>query len=452
MKRISLLASVLVALAASSGAQTSIPNGNFENWNNISVSKPNGWYTSIDDSPGENSTVKSTEAQNGSFAITLKSIEFNQDVGFGFFANTKGNPLLGEGGKPYSQRPTSFNGYYKGNFVAGDSAIFLVTFKKNGTVISNNIFKIGTNASSYTAFTFPINLTQDPDSVIVAGASSDVLGMTEPVTGNVVTIDNISFGGAGITQVIENGSFENWTNSTQYTLVNWSSYDSEVTRTTQKYKGEAAVMLPVVDYGDGSVYGTTLNLGANNGNNNGIAFTKQNDTLVFYYHFKSVGGDTAMIYASLKKAGNYVGGVYQMLEPNSSYQRLEIPMPTMEAPDTLSLGFNVGTGQMQAHVGSELYIDEVTLKSEPLNTGILNWTKTANLANVYPNPFTTTLNVWAGAFKNITYTITDITGKSLLSGAVENNTIHVELLQQGIYFVTLTSNGQTIAVKKITKE
>lgn len=454
MKRILLAATAIVALSAHTKAQT-IVNGNFETWNTINREKPASWFSSIDDfTEGEELVTKTTDSRSGS-AIKLQTLEVAGDIGFAFFTNTNGDPTEAEGGTPYTQQPTAITGYYKGTFNSGDSAILLVVFKKDGSPISFNTFKIGTNASAYTQFSFPLSLAMAPDSVVFAMASSDVLDNIENITpGNVITIDDISFTGAGITQQLANSNFDSWTTETSYGFVNWTSFNEEVTRTTQKYKGEAAAYIPVVDYGDGFVFGGSLGLGEPNTNSGrqAIPYTKTDDTLSFYYKFNSVGGDSATVLVGFSKEGNPIGGDIKYLEPTSTYQLVTIPLNAAIAPDSLILLFSVAQSQInKADVGSELFIDEVTLTSEPLNTGLLNWTKTAADAKVYPNPMNNEVFVWVGGFKNVEYSIADITGKQLLNGNVSNNPINVSELHSGIYFITLSSNGQTLATKKVVK-
>lgn len=452
MKRSLLAATALVSFTVALNAQT-IPNGNFESWKTTILDLPNNWFSSSDDNPSIQTCTKTSDSRSGS-AVKLESKDDgNGGVAFGFFANTKGDPTVGEGGAPYTQQPTSINGYYKGTFVTGDSAILLVIFKKNGVAFSQNTFKIGQSKSTYTAFSYPLTVSMAPDSVIVACASSDVIDNPNPPSGNIVFMDDISFGGAGITQQLSNSNFDSWTSKTFSGLISWSAYNSETTKTTDHYKGDAAVVIPVVDYGSGNIYGSALSLGEGDPfNQPGIPYGKSNDTLVFYYKFNSVGGDSAYVMANLTQNGNFVGSGYAILEPQATYTRFTLPLNAMQTPDTLRISFGCGTGQEHpASIGSELKVDEVTLLSEPLNTGLLNWTKTATDAKIYPNPMSTELNIWAGGYKNVQYRIVDITGKELLNGTANGNPINVSELHSGIYFVSIIFNGQILATQKVIK-
>ena len=449
MKKILLLATTLATTFGVAQAQQTILNGNFENWKVTNYDIPNFWNTSEADEPGMGSAVKTSDSRSGS-AIKLTSVDAIDYVAFGFFANTDGDPTEGEGGAPYTQQPTTLNGYYKGNFVNGDSAIILVTFKKNGTIISSAVFALGTNTNTFTAFSFPISVPTAPDSVILAAASSNVLGNPDISPGSVVYFDDLSFGGSGITEGIQNGNFDNWTAVTDYQVQDWSNY-GKVERTTDKYKGETAIKLMVEQYTDGT-YGSGISLGemTENGSSK-VPFSSTADTLVFYYKLVTSTNDSASVYGNLSAMGISVGGFYQYLSPTNTFTRVEIPLVPFSTPDSMGLSFNMGSGQRNPSVNSYLVIDEVTLKSQPLNTGLFNMSKHANLADVYPNPFQNELKVNAGNVKNINYSIADITGKVIATGKVSGGSVNTSNLPTGMYFITLSTNNEILAVKKVVK-
>ena len=70
---------------------------------------------------------------------------------------------------------------------------------------------------------------------------------------------------------------------------------------------------------------------------------------------------------------------------------------------------------------------------------------------LYPNPATTMLNI-AGA-KNATYTITDMMGRTLLTGNIDdkNETIHINRLSAGLY-VAAIKEGEVTTLIKFTKQ
>jgi len=239
-----------------------------------------------------------------------------------------------------------------------------------------------------------------------------------------------------------------------YDFPDWTPSTNEVTRTTDKYKGESAALIPVTDFGDGFILGGNLTLGKPNENmsRQGIPYNKTDDTLTFYYKFNSVGDDSAAVIVGLFKQGFPILNLNIMLEPTSTYQQVNIPLNVSLAPDTISMSFAVAQSQINpASLGSILIIDEVTFASEPLNTGMKNWIKGTQQASIYPNPMISELNIRTQGYKNANYAVMDIAGKVLLSGNVDDMPIYTGELQNGIYLITLKSNGKVICTQKVVK-
>ncbi|MES2691105.1 MAG: hypothetical protein V4658_11920, partial [Bacteroidota bacterium] len=208
MKKVLLLATACASLSMA-GAQT-IRNGNFENWNAVTFDRLDSWKTSRDENPEVPAVIKTSDSRSGS-AIKLETVDFKGEAQFGFFTNSGGNPIEGEGGAAYSQKPTAISGYYKCNIVAGDSAIFLVIFKKQGAILDMKLVKFAGTRTSFTQFTLPLTLSATPDSVVIAAASGNVEAGDNPPVGSTITFDDITLSGPGITQQLDNGGFDNWT-------------------------------------------------------------------------------------------------------------------------------------------------------------------------------------------------------------------------------------------------
>lgn len=442
-------------LATKATIAQSIPNGNFENWITTSIDKPNNWISTNDDYSGGPICVSKTSDSRSGFAIKLETKETGFGTGAaGFFINTSSDPLIAEGGVPYSQIPDGINGFYKGNFIAGDSAIILVIFKKNGQILSQYLFKIGTSTNTYTPFNFTFDFIDNPDTVIFGAASSDIVTNQESAPGNSIIFDDITFTGTGINQQLNNTNFNDWSSSLFYDFADWTPSTNAVTRSTDKYKGESAALISVTDLGDGFIFGGNLTLGKPNENmsRQGIPYNKTDDTLTFYYKFNSVGDDSASVIVGLFKQGFPILNLNIILEPTSTYQQVNIPLNVSLAPDTISMSFAVAQSQINpASLGSILIIDEVTFASEPINTGLNNWIKSTQQTSIYPNPMISELNIRNQGYINANYKITDITGKVILSGNVDDNPINIGELQNGIYLITLISNGRVICAQKVVK-
>ncbi len=266
---------------------------------------------------------------------------------------------------------------------------------------------------------------------------------------------NSLFDGASITQQLPNSNFDSWDFLTYYDLQNWTVMGGSDPHTTDAYRGNAAVKLSNQMGGD-KAYGSALFYGSVNQNQfNGQAYfpyTKQNDTLVFYYKYTQVGGDTAVVFASCKKDISVIGGAYVLLQPTTVYTRMEVPIMSFQVPDSLMLGFGVATGQVTAHIGSELWIDEVTLKSEPLNTGFANFLANKPILQIYPNPCADNLSVLSNSHQVLQYVIMDLNGKILQNDQLQSSSIQTQSLEAGLYVIQFYENNHLVSSKRFVKQ
>lgn len=455
MKKTLLVVSAMVALLSANQAQNVI-NGNFESWKTTSVDKPNDWFSSNDFYIDGPICVSKTSDSRDGFAIKLES-KLNDFgiVDVGYFTNSTGDPTNLEGGMPYSNLPDGISGFYKGNFVAEDSAVLFIGFKKNGTLIGSYTFKIGTSSNIFKPFTFPFDLSDSPDSVLIEVSASNVSGNNEPSAGTSIILDDIQFTGIGITQQLNNSNFDNWSTDNIYGFKNWSATTTDVTRTTDSHSGEAAAYIPVSDFGDGLFFGGNLILGEipEMGKRQGIPYNLTNDTLSFYYKFNSVDDDSATVLIGLYKQGMPIGSDIIVLEPTAEYQLKKIPFTSPFSPDTLSLIFAVAQGQINpASLGSVLYIDDVKLNSSPFNALFENASQKEELIKIFPNPVQKDLYVELDSRQNIKYLVTDITGKIVVSGETSNKTtLDLSTLKTGVYLLSLQTDSGVWEVKRIVK-
>jgi hypothetical protein len=461
MKRTLLTLTAAISIASSATSQV-IQNGGMESWLTVETSEPSGWFTSNREGgpvTGVVTSTKSTDSHGGASAIKLESKMAGGELMFGFFVNTDGDPIEGQGGVPYSQRPTHITGWYKSDIVAGDSAIVLVIFKKAGAVVSQDVFTLTGVHSAYTQFSFALTLSVDPDSVIIAAASSNAISEIGAAAGSTVTIDDLAFSGPGITQPIPGGDFETWLATSSHFIEDWNTYGDPggVARTAGSYKGDYAALLTTMGNGMGEAYGSGITNGQTNNGPimGGKPYNHAIDTLVFWYKYTPQGNDSAMAFVSLSKNGAQVGGSFIKLGAAATYTKVIMPLSPMMTPDTISINIassmNGGSPGTEPVEGSMLWVDEVQLTSEPLNTGLRNIFRSDKNLSVYPNPFAESIELnLEGHSGELSYTLNDITGKIVASG--KGNTIATGELGRGIYFVTVGDGTQVLAVKKIVKE
>lgn len=450
-----------ISLMSALVAQVSIPNGGFETWSSASLAEPSYYWSA-------NSEVvfgqyaqwpcqQTTDAQLNSYAVRLETQDNGQDTMFGYFTN--GDPSNGEGGIPYAARPTALTGYWKGSIMSGDTGLLLVIFKLGGNIISTDVLPITGTASTYTAFSLPINLPLIvvPDSVIITGVSSNAF-VGNGIPGSWVQFDNFVFTGAVTQPALLNGDFELWDINTMYTPADWLLAGDSAMRTTDAYQGQYAVHLENFIYGNGNSSPSYLTNGyfvQNGPPMGGFPYTQQVDTLSGYYKFSGNTGDTAFILAVF--TGPNTGdtaAVATFMTTAATYTMFQIPFSVPFVPDSvaITIASDINNPPAPQNIGNVLIVDEVQFSSQPLTTGIpINWQNIANVV-VYPNPNNGQFTVSAqDGYSAIV--VTDITGRVVYS---ENNTsivatqkdINLSEFGAGTYFVTVTS-GVKVTTRKV---
>lgn len=466
-----LLFILLLAVFASS-AQQSIPNGNFEMWTTTTYQNPRYYVnTSNRDMMRTGlpfNCVKVTDAYHGNAAIKLTSVANETDSMFGYMINSdaEGSPDMWHGGIPYSQKPSGIRGYYKSAVAAGDTALIFVAFSKAGVNIGVYAIQITGIHSSYTLFeqTFSPALSEIPDSVIFGATSSNAIS-EQMVVGSMLQIDSISFIGVTTQPTLLNGDFEDWDNVSAEKPANWFVEESGrnqngVKRITTAYKGIAAIELTtILDENENGprARGMNVSTGFYPRNCNqcnmvgGYPFTNKMDTLVFWYKYTPMGGSVAEVGTRLKKNGNIIGGNNIPLEAASSYRYIELPIQSSENPDTLIVEFRSSRWEdsLLMQIGGVLILDEVQLKSQPLNTGIpisMANSKTA----VYPNPSNGNIQIDANTTLS-TVEVMNILGEVLYIQYPNAQHLSIDLshLPKGAYFYRITGSDSSVKTGKL---
>ncbi len=180
-----------------------LPNNGFENWTDFAIEDPQGWFTlnifsAMFGQPP--SVVKTTDAYNGSYAVSMTSVPFMFGDTLSFLTNGMFGPNGPAGGSPFPDRPAKLTGYYKYTPVGNDSALAFVRFTKwnLGTGMADSVggglIALGP-ASVYTKFEVPIGyaLPDNPDTTLIIFSSSNLLG-NEPVgLGSNLLLDDLAF-------------------------------------------------------------------------------------------------------------------------------------------------------------------------------------------------------------------------------------------------------------------
>lgn len=384
--------------------QDTIPNGSFERWTNGMYETPKGYPNSSN--PEQFfwyrlpfNVVKTNDAFHGNYAVQVSSNASAKDTAVGYFLSVDPNSGGGAwtGGTPYNQVPKGIRGYYKYNVATTDSGTIIVGFSKAGQNIGTYMYSIGGIHNAYTNFdfTFIPALSDTPDSVFFGAVSCKLQnGQPHAVAGSVLKIDSVSFTGVNSQPSVFNGDFEEWETSSVNSLDDWISSNNGnalngVYKTSDAYSGKYALELttvkgdrngtPVAQPGQISTGYYPRDCNGDCTQMGGTPFTRQTDTLAFYYKYLPHGNDTASINLNFKKNHVNIWGMGMNLHASENYQYKEIPFNVGQAPDSviIQIQSSVWNDTSISFVGSDLKIDMLHFKSRPLAP------KGVNIATVY---------------------------------------------------------------------
>jgi hypothetical protein len=437
-----------------------LPNAGFENWTIIPYDNPSPWFNSNNQCLQTFSVANVTKVTGFSgFAVRMETKANATDTVFAYINHSPNDPTK-DLGVPYSQQPTAINGYYRYNLPGNDTALILVTFKKNGAVLTNDLFKIrGTGSQpTFVPFTYTLSVASIPDTVIIASSCSNALGNVGIQNGSFMELDELSFSGPGVTQPIPGGDFETWTTSSLDFPISWYRWGEGFSRSTSSYSGLYAASMSVFDYGGGNLgpAGMTNGIPSSSTTLGGSPYSNLIDTLTFYYKYTSPGNDTAQAYVGLKKNFSYIYGASKMLTKTPTYTFAKIPLTPFTAPDTIVISFQASAGYTlwPAVANSNLWVDDIYYKSNL--TGISESALINNETTVFPNPATTKLNIRISTgivYENLEINIYDINGKKVLSETQINAhgviPLNIETLSSGMYYYQLSGDNINLKNKFI---
>lgn len=365
----------LLSLFASIAFSQSIPNGGFESWQISAYQNPKFFATSNyekEEALTQVTAERTTDSYHGQYAIklTTSAVSTGTKNAFGWFADFQPDLTFSSGGIPYNQKPTGIRFHYKSNILAGDTAIFLCMFKKNGVQLGMFLYKIANTQTSYTLFDANFSLSATPDSIGIACASSQAFNNTPYLVGNSIQIDSIMFKGVASQPVNFNGDFEMWDAKTNDRLNGWMTGGS-FTQSTDIYSGTYALELQTIgpnlnnpSINTGAAY-TSINAPSGKG---GIPYSTQIDTLVFQYKYLPADpADNGRVYLWFKKNGVNVNQVYIPLPISVSYSQVVVPFNVGQIPDSINISIESSKYPLQSSfIGSDLKIDNMYLKSQKI--------------------------------------------------------------------------------------
>ncbi|MFI5220998.1 MAG: T9SS type A sorting domain-containing protein [Bacteroidia bacterium] len=455
---------VILAILSSINISAQIPNWNMESWTTVTKDVPSQWLT-------YGTTTKISPGQNGSYAVKLQGDQMGGPGAILFGYPNKSNNGF-DGGTPFTARPDSLIAYFKYSITAGDSAWVLVQMKKNGVIISSDLYEYtGVYTGDYKRMAFKMHYLSGatPDSMFIGFTSTIPNGNSSNAVSWVI-IDNISF--TGTTQNIPNPDFENWTTQTNYTPNGWT-FDirptgNVVDRTTDKYDGNYAMKLQSIFLTGDTLQGY-IQTGVNNNNNGywGPTFPVNStpNSLKGFYKFFPQNGDTLSIEIGLFKNGVSVGfGNYLSSNSLSTYTPISIPIfynntpPTSPDSAIIHIATFAMTGNNNRPRGQSVaFIDNLSF-DQFIYAGIPAAVIQKNEILVFPNPAESNLNVRFQLMhkEKVTIRLTDLNGREVMNQTVPNPSegnneisLDVNSVSGGLYFLILET-GNSVMHSKIT--
>ncbi len=195
-------------------SQTPIPEGGFENWvQQTSYEEPAGnWWTSLNQLKslgGPVTVTKVSDSYSGNYAARLETKMWGTFILPGLLVSGKfvtAPPFVLQG-KPFTDKPVKFKGYYKYLSVNNDSAAIYAMITKHNSVsgkrdtIAIAIQAVLSNTPTYTAFDldFEYYSVETPDSIDVVFSSSAGGANFAGQIGSTLTVDDVMLEyGAGV--------------------------------------------------------------------------------------------------------------------------------------------------------------------------------------------------------------------------------------------------------------
>ncbi len=433
----------------------SIPNADFENWNSVSFEDPSDWYSSNSYTVPTFGTI--TVSKVTGFigqAVRIETFIMGTDTSTGYISNTTGDPVIGEGGVPYSEQPTAITGYFRYDLPGADSAILLVIFKNSGVIISSDFFMIkGTGSEpNYVPFSFPLTLASTPDTVIIAATCSNLISNLGITDGSWIEYDELAFTGPSISQAIPGGDMENWHSTTLSSPIDWFTFGNGISQSSDAHSGSYALSLMTTDQGSfPQISGATTGQNSYGG---GQPYTNTSDTLLGFYKYLTTGSDTASISVMVSANSSWVGGGFLSLPPTSVYTPIFLPFSSFSTPDTMKIDIYSSSYPFDsARIGSELIIDNLQLQS--VITGLKDLRNhNSHLFSVYPNPVSDIARIsYTGQIQDIESKVYNSLGELVIDLNSENNDIQLNMSQlpKGLYWLKMVS-GTNVSVRKIIKQ
>jgi len=449
---------LLLMFATGSFAQLGqLVNGGFENWTDQNLyDYPTDWSNSnLEEYQGVAALFQSTDAQDGTYSCRL-SVETAgaQDTLIGYVYQGLIGQFGPTNGIPYTANFDEMQYHYKCDLMPGDTLFVLVTRFIAGTPVGTQALPLATGTeSNWTAGS--VSFTNGAqDEIFIGFTIGNPIANVIPTPGSWVQIDNISMHNAGIAVAnLPDPSFENWAAVTTENPDNWDSFNfllagfgaENVVKSTDANSGSFALEMATSQPIPG---GDTVNAYLSYGT---IDLYAQNPFVpepydaiptefTGAYKYTPVSTDQAFIQLLFYQNGSVIGAEALTIDAQATYLNFSLPLSISTTPDSMAIIVYAGDNP-----GSTLLLDDLAFAGG--NVGLSEFSSMN--VDIYPNPATNSVMIKADGSYN--YTLTDLSGSTVMNGENVNGAIQLDVnqLSSGAYFVTLTNEFKTESHKLI---
>ncbi len=187
----------------------------------------------------------------------------------------------------------------------------------------------------------------------------------------------------------------------------------------------------------------------------GLPYQLSKDTLTGYYKYPIIAGaDTAKIDVFLQKDGKIdsASSNSYLFSQSASWTYFELPINSGITPDTIRIDI-YPSKSVKLHIGSNLYIDDLQLKSQPHTSGLFNPAQKTFAITAFPNPVQNQLNIRFLGIAPIKseMKIYNSEGRLLIDNELNEGsstiTVPIDQLSAGLYYYEITTNGSIVRNK-----
>lgn len=450
MKHLStLLFAVLGSFSFAQNGQ--LTNGGFENWfNDTMYQNPQTWQSANTVQYfGTPTVVRSSDAQDGSSSVELRSVLIGQDTTAGFVFH--GDPSL-TSGIPYTANFEAVTFQYKSNLQFGDTLYMILIRYNGGSAVDFQTIPAayGTTNVWTPNLLYVGNLIIDE---IFIGFTLDVAGGNMAAPGSWARVDNVQLiaGGSAVTP-LPNPSFEIWDTETVEEAEDWYSLNwflggfglENTTKTTDAYAGNYAVQMNTI-FGDPDTIASIISLApielfsANPFNN--VPYNASPTLFSGAYKYIANNGDQGGISITFLQAGVPIGIHNELFSNQASYTTFASPLTIVGTPDSIS--FVVYSGN---NPGSVLKLDELQFSGGGVGIFEQNLPEFA----VFPNPAQQDVQIVLPTDGSYQLSIYGVDGRLIYQELAASGTVYLQLddFRKGVYSIVM-SDGKSQRIQKL---